>query len=114
MIISDDAYHICHPLSNTLIFLQANTYQAVLITNLETFYALFKYDCNSIQWTGRFTFPTIGFNSLSTSSFINHPSTGQSNANNIVCKDRNLLYEISASQSLMEKRIWVEWYSTDK
>ena len=59
MNISDNAYHICCPLSNTLIFLQANTYQAVLITNLETSYALFKYDCNSIQWAGRFKSPDL-------------------------------------------------------
>ena len=86
-----------------------------MITNLEESYALFIYECNSIEWTGRFTFPTIGFNSPSTATFMNHPLTGQSDANEIACRDRNVLYQISVSQSFVEtqKRMCVEWYSSD-
>ena len=86
-----------------------------MITNLEESYALFIYGCNSIEWTGRFTFPTIGFNSPSTATFMNHPLTGQSDANEIACRDCNVLYQISVSQSFIEaqKRMCVEWYSSD-
>ena len=86
-----------------------------MITNLEESYALFIYECNSIEWAGRFRFPTIGFNSPSTATFVNHPFTGQSDANEIACRERNLLYQISVSQGLVEaqKRMCVEWYSSD-
>ena len=86
-----------------------------MITNLEESYALFIYECNSIEWAGRFRFPTIGFNSPSTATFVNHPFTGQSDANKIACRERNLLYQISVSESIIEtqKRMCMEWYSLD-
>ena len=86
-----------------------------MITNLEESYALFIYECNLIEWAGRFTFPTIGFNSPSTATFINHPFTGQSNANEVACRDSNLLYQISVSQSVIEeqRRMCVQWYLSD-
>ena len=86
-----------------------------MITNLEESFAVFIYECNSIEWAGRFTFPTIGFNSPSIATFNNHPFTGQSNANEIACRENNLVYQISASQSDIEaqKRMCVEWHSSD-
>ena len=86
-----------------------------MITNLEESYALFIYECNLIEWAGRFTFPTIGFNSPSSATFINHPFTGQSNANEVACRDSNLLYQIGVSQSVVveQRRMCVEWYLSD-
>ena len=86
-----------------------------MITNLVESYALFIYECNSIEWAGRFTFPTIGFNSPSDATFINHPFTGLSNANEVSCRGRNLLYQISATQSSIEelRQMCVEWYISD-
>jgi len=86
-----------------------------VITNLEESYALFIYECNSIEWAGRFTFPTIGFNAPSAAIFINHPFTGQSNANEVACRDSNLLYQIGTSLSVIEqqRRMCVEWYRSD-
>ena len=86
-----------------------------MITNLEESYALFIYECNLIEWAGRFTFPTIGFNAPSATIFANHPFTGQSNANEVACRDSNLLYQIGTSQSVIEeqRRMCVEWYQLD-
>ena len=76
---------------------------------------IFIYECGSIEWAGEFTFPTIGFNSPSTADFFNHPFTGQSFANEIACRESNLLYQISVSQSFVEeqKQMCLEWYSSD-
>jgi len=86
-----------------------------VITNLVESYALFIYECNSIEWSGRFTFATIGFNSPSDVTFTNHPLTGLSNANEVSCRDRNLLYQISASQGRIEelRQMCMEWYISD-
>ena len=60
-------------------------------------------------------FPTIGFNSLSDFEFINHPLTGRSNANEIACRDENVLYQISNTKNIIEenRRTCLEWYSSD-
>ena len=86
-----------------------------MITNLEESCAIFIYECGSIEWAGEFVFPTIGFNSPSVPTFVNHPLTGQSNANQIACRESNLLYQISISQSVIEeqRRMCLEWYSSD-
>jgi len=86
-----------------------------VITDLVESFVIFIYECGSLEWAGEFTFPTIGFNAPSAAEFFNHPFTGQSFANEIACREINLLYQISVSQSAIEEqtRLCLEWYSSD-
>ena len=99
--------------------LQTNTYQAVLITNLEESYAIFTYECDELQWSGLDVFPTIGFNSPSDRTYANHPLTAQEGATEIACSPtihtNNVIYKISEGQSAVEeqKRMCLAWYISD-
>lgn len=87
-----------------------------MITDLVESFVIFIYECGSIEWAGEFTFPTVGFNAPSAAEFFNHPFTGQSFANEIACRESNLLYQITVSpQSFIEeqRQMCLEWYSLD-
>ena len=100
-------------------FLQINTYQAILITDLYESYAIFTYECGELQWSGLNAFPTIGFNSPSDGTFANHPLTAQEGATEIACRPssstNNVIYQISKDQSAVEeqKRMCLAWYLSD-
>ena len=101
--------------------MQTNTYQAVLITNLEESYAIFTYECGELQWSGMDSFPTIGFNAPSDGTYVNHPLTAQEDATGIACSSNehinnvNVIYQISKGQSAVEeqKRMCLAWYISD-
>ena len=90
-----------------------------MITNLEESYAILTYNCNQLQWSGIDFFPTIGFNSPSDGVYVNHQLTGEETATEIACNPNpvcnNIIYQISRSQSFVEKqkRMCVEWYLSD-
>ena len=67
-------------------YFQANTYQAVVITDGSKSYAVFTYMCDLMQWSGLYRYPTIGFSAAGT-LFSNHPLTGQEEASSIDCID---------------------------
>ena len=99
--------------------LQENTYQALVITDGENSYAVFTYMCDLMQWSGRWRYPTIGYNAAGT-LFANHPLTARKEANQIDCINDdsqyvNVAYEISAGQDLIEqlRKQCLAWYYED-
>ena len=99
-------------------YFQANTYQAVVITDGSESYAVFTYMCDLMQWSGLYRYPTIGFRAAGT-LFSNHPLTGQEEANSIDCIDgnqyNNVPYKLSADPDFVEqlRRQYLSWYFSD-
>ena len=107
----------CNTYNNVLfIFIQSNTYQAIVITNHEESYAIFTYNCDQLQWAGMGSFPTIGFYSASDGIFENHPLTGQMNAIQIACGPNptvnNVIYPLGFVDQ-QQRRMCLEWYLAD-
>ena len=77
--------------------LQTNTFQAVVITSGVESYALFTYQCGSMEWSGG---ATIGFNTDDT-FFMNHRLSGTARANEIACLNSpttiwsNVVYQLT-------------------
>lgn len=99
--------------------LQSNTYQAIVITNLEQSYAIFTYNCGQLEWSGLDVFATIGYNSPSDGSFANHRFTGLQDTTEIACNPNpvinNVIYQISNIESAAadQRRMCLEWYLSD-
>ena len=96
--------------------LQTNTYQAIVITDLEESFAIFTYDCEELQWTGLDNGPTIGFVSITNNMFANHHLTGQLLANQIACDPNpdinTIMYPIGKVDRPLA-RSCVNWYRSD-
>ena len=65
---------------------QANTYQAVVITDGIQAYAVFTYDCERMESPGYYQHATIGFNARG-EYYQNHPFSGSSIVNNVACEN---------------------------
>ena len=81
--------------------LQNNTFQALLITDGESSYTIFTYQCGLMDWS---RFPTIGFNAAGV-NFENHPNTGSIFARGIACLNQpisiwyNVMYRVTNSSN---------------
>ena len=91
----------------------------MVITDGSESYAVFTYMCDLMQWSGRWRYPTIGFNAAGI-LFANHPLTAREEANNIDCIGDNLpynnvWYKISADPELFEqlRKQCLSWYFSD-
>ena len=64
-------------IDTTIIFLQTNNYQAILITNNLDTYVLYVYTCGEMQWSslGQSRAAVVGYNAEG-NFFQNHPSSG--------------------------------------
>ena len=77
--------------------MQTNTFQAIVITSGVESYAVFTYQCGTMEWSGG---ATIGFNANNT-YFANHRLSGSFRANEVACLNSpitdwsNLVYQIS-------------------
>eukprot|EP00731_Ephydatia_muelleri_P009511 Em0005g97a len=54
---------------------KSNTFQAIVTSDGANTYAVFTYDCNLMQWSGFWTFATVGYNANG-AYFRNHPASG--------------------------------------
>ena len=87
---------------------QANTYQALVITDGSESYTIFTYFCDLMQWSGLWNYPTIGYNAAGV-FFENHPLTGREEANQIDCfynnrsRYTNVVYKISADPDMIQQ-----------
>ena len=82
---------------------QSNTFQGILITNGNDSYAVFTYECGTLQWAQSST--VIGFKAQS--YFRNYPTAGE-DAMFVACVDnapgtnwRNLVYKLSSGGSVV-------------
>ena len=79
---------------------------------------MFTYMCDLMQWSGRWRYPTIGFNAAG-ALFANHPLTAREEASNIDCMGKNqvnnVVYKISADADVIEqlRRECLSWYYSD-
>jgi hypothetical protein len=77
---------------------QENTFQAIIITNGTSSYAIYIYNCDLMGWSGYDTYATIGYNL--NGDYENHYLSGSLSANTIAClsspatKWYNLVYPI--------------------
>ncbi len=94
---------------------QQNSYQAIIISNSTTTYAVFTYDAKELNWFNICddVYSVIGYNfdqrttdSLNIPSFQNHPFSGSSNIKQIPLKFRtqdvqwaNLIYLIGKDET---------------
>ena len=99
--------------------LQENKYQALVITDGESSYAVFTYMCDLMRWSGLWRYPTIGYNAAGV-LFENHPLTARKEANQIDCRNSddqyvNVVYKISASPDVIERlrSECLSWYFSD-
>ena len=115
----------CHNSLLTTLFmyvcqLQENTYQALVITDGLESYAIFTYMCNSMQWSGLWRYPTIGYSAAGV-MFANHYLTARKEANEIDncaasnSQYTNVVYKISADPDIIEqrRRKCLIWYYLD-
>lgn len=78
-----------------LCLLQANTYQAIVISDgLKTF-TVFTYNCDQLNWVGSTdSYAAVGFNVLGSSddfrNFENHPFSQQSEVRRVACSNSEL------------------------
>jgi len=63
-----------------------NTFQAILVTDGTTSYAIYTYRCGEINWARS---PSIGFNAAGR-VFDNHPLAGNPSASAIDCNGDNM------------------------
>ena len=64
--------------------MQTNTFQGILVTDGLQSYAIFTYQCGSMQWSGDPA--TIGF--IADGGFFqNHPLSGTLNSRDIACQN---------------------------
>jgi len=80
---------------------------------------VFTYMCDMMKWSGRWRYPTIGFNAAGI-LFANHPLTARKEANNIDCIGdnqpyNNVWYKISADPDVIEqlRSRCLSWYFSD-
>ncbi len=95
--------------------MQTNTFQAVVITSGVESYALFTYQCGSMEWSGG---ATIGFNTNDTYMyFATHRLSGTFAVNEIACLNSpttvwsNVLYQIGVTGTcieVLESHAWVK------
>ena len=69
----------------TLFFIQTNTYQAIIVSDISRTYALYTYTCGDIQWsvTGPGRAAVVGYNAAR-GSFFNHALSGYSSIGDAV------------------------------
>lgn len=98
----------CAALSSSL--LQANTYQAIVITDGTQSYALYTYNCRMMQWSGVFTHAVVGYNAFGR-DFANHPLSGSADITDIACENEerntdwsNQLFRIGDSRDLIQQQ----------
>lgn len=80
---------------------QTNTFEGIVITDGATSYAVFLYECGSIQWDGR---AVIGFKANG-SFYQNHVLSGQSAAsidcvNSPASQVNNVVYRLNQGTTL--------------
>ena len=100
--------------------MQENTYQALVITDGIESYAVFTYMCDSVQWSGLWRYPTIGYNAGGI-IFANHYLTARKEADEIdECTTSNsqfinIVYKINADKSVIEElqARCLKWYYSD-
>ena len=74
-----------------------NTYQGIVITDGNTTYAVFTYQCGLMEWSRG---ATIGFNAAG-QIYENHPFSGSENVHEIACVNSpdlewsNLVYKLT-------------------
>ena len=90
--------------------LQANTYQAIVITDGTQSYAVYTYNCQLMEWSGLFTHAVVGYNAFG-QDFENHPLSGSADINNIACENQehntawsNQIFKIGDSRDLIQQR----------
>ena len=90
-----------------------------MITDGRESYTVFTYVCDLIQWSGLWSYPTIGYNAAGI-LFTNHPLTGREEANEIDCANGgnqyvNVVYKISADLGVIEqlRSQCLSWYYSD-
>ena len=91
-----------------------------MITDGLESYAIFTYMCDLIQWSGLWSYPTIGYNAAGV-LFANHPLTAREEANEIDncaginSQYVNVVYKISASDDVIEQlqKQCLDWYYSD-
>ena len=83
----------------TIIYIQHNTFQGIVITNGTKTYTVFTYRCDDIQWAnGNST--VIGFNAGGT-YYVNHPLSATPEASDIDCQRsplsiwNNIVYDVN-------------------
>ena len=77
--------------------LQENTFQAVVVTNYTSSYAIFTYRCGDLSTPGFQYYSTVGINADNAFSF-NHQLSGYEAINTIACANgefTNLVYELN-------------------
>ena len=80
------------------IFIQRNSYQAVLISDgIENSFAIFTFKCGTLNWSGR---TTIGFNAGG-EYYANHPLSLKLFANAVACLNNdslwtNIIYDLTS------------------
>ncbi|XP_003384557.1 PREDICTED: mucin-like protein [Amphimedon queenslandica] len=85
-----------------------NTYQAVVITDGVTSYSLFTYNCEELQWSGRWRGATIGYNSGGR-FYRNDKLSGLKQAKQIGCRNEpmspynNVIYQLSVSADVIQQ-----------
>lgn len=87
-----------HKTIHIVLFLQENTFQAIIITNGTATFAVYTYNCDLMGWSGYDTYATIGYNL--NGDYENHFLSGLESANTVAClstpntKWDNLVYTI--------------------
>ena len=80
------------------LYMQTNTYQAIVITDGEQSYAIFTYLCGAMNWHG---YATIGINSDG-NFYTNYPLSGTSSVTEVACLEypdsllKNLIYPLTS------------------
>ena len=77
-----------------------------MITDGLESYAVFTYMCNSMEWSGLWRYPTIGYNAAGV-IFANHYLTARQEADQIddcAAEYTNVVYKISADPDVIEQR----------
>ena len=89
-------------------YLQANSYQAIVITDGGQSYAVYTYNCQLLEWSGMFRFAVVGFNAFG-EYFDNHQLSGFEVIGSIACENEpysdfsNLVYEISLPGDVVQQ-----------
>ena len=81
-------------------FSQTSTFQAIIITDDVSSYAIFIYHCGDLNFNG-----LIGFSSGDQCLFSNHPASFRTNVSHIACTNfpespwTNVIYELTSKNS---------------
>ena len=90
---------------NFLKYLQTNTFQAIIITDVFTTYVIYIYKCGELEWTGPPNgHAVIGYN-IAGQEFVNEPFSATPDIISVACSNRpfsdfvNIVYDFEANPS---------------